>query len=75
MLPFIVPGQEIVSTILLIAGNEVRIVDGFHWPVIFHEGLEFKLQIIVKDFSSFHCRSQILRINVPPRNLKLGGIH
>lgn len=54
MLSFVISWQDIVSTILLVARYEVRIVYRSHRLVISHTSFKLKLQIEVEDLGPFH---------------------
>jgi len=54
MFTFVVAFEKVVCSILLVAGNKVRVVNGFHGLVVPHEWFKFLLKLVIKDLSSFH---------------------
>ena len=64
----IVALDHVVSAVLLIAGDEVFVVDRWEGLVLPHEGLELHLQLVVEDLCSSHCISHVVGIYVPSAN-------
>lgn len=60
--------DDVISTVLLVAGDEVFVIDGWEGLILPHEGLEFHLELIVEDLGSSHSISHVVGIDVPSAN-------
>ena len=65
--------NEMICSILLVAGNEIFVVDGLPWLVLGHEGRQLVLQLVVEHLRAPHCPDQVLRVDVPASNHQVLG--
>lgn len=68
MFGFFVAREQIISSVFLVRSDEVRVVDRFQRFVVFEEGLQLLLQLIVEDLCAFHGAGKIQRVDIPSSN-------
>ena len=64
----IVSFDKVICPVLLVAGDEVFVVDRWEGLILPHEGLEFHLELVVEDLCSSHCVGHVVGIDVPSTN-------
>lgn len=67
--------ENVISTVLLIGGNEVWVVDGGKGNHLGHLLLDLGLEGRLEDLSAIHGLSQIHLANVPAANDKVVGVN
>jgi hypothetical protein len=65
---FFIAGEEVIGSVLLVGSDEVRVVDWFQRFVVFEEGLQLLLQLIVEDLCASHGAGKIQRVDIPSSN-------
>lgn len=75
VLKLIASGDDVICAITLVLSNEVGVVDGGEGNQVLHEGVEFLLEIILKDLCTCHCITQIHATDVPTSDHDVTGVH
>jgi hypothetical protein len=67
-------GEEVVGTVLLVGGNEIRVVDGWERGDGSHLLADHGLEGGLKDSSTVHGISQVHRADIPSANDEVVGV-
>lgn len=67
-------GDEVVGTVLLVGGNEIRVVDGWKWGDGSHLLADHGLEGRLKDSGTVHGISQVHGADIPSANDEVVGV-
>lgn len=75
VLQLVLSGEEVVSSVVLVVGDEVRVDDGGQGYQLLQVGREFDLQVVLEHSSASSSLSQVHAVDVPTTNGDLTGVH
>lgn len=67
--------NNIVSSLILVGSNEIRIINGGQRSHLLHVRVQFLLEVEIKDFCPFHAVSQVQIRYVPPTKSHVSWIN